>query len=241
MCGIRNVPFDNPVSRRDFLKLLAVGATTLAFGSIFGFSCLLSTNNKNGRGISTGVGSIPQAVAQSTLGTFVLGPNTGSIAIHAANLANGKIFYAAGSGFSSTYEKVLCAGGTLRYDTADPDGRWKGLSSAFEYDPGSDSLAKVQSMKHGRWYPYCITLDEGKVLTIGGFDEWGCNNALCEIYNPVSKSWSVKYDSTTSNTYCVGSCNTSAPHGLPCYGGSGQGTKPPVSLYPRALFMPTGL
>ena len=23
-------------------------------------------------------------------------------------------------------------------------------------------------MHHGRWYPYCITLDDGKVLTIGG-------------------------------------------------------------------------
>ena len=278
MCTVRNVTFDNLVSRRDFLKLLAAGATTLAFGSIFGFSSLLSTNNKGGRGISNGIGSgVQQAAAQSTSGTFILGPNTGSIAVHAANLTNGKILFAAGSGFSSTFEKgpykwstfnpstssitnhtvgedlfcmgqsvlpngkVLCAGGTLRYDDVDPDGRWKGLASAYEYDPSSDSLTKIQSMKHGRWYPYCLTLDDGKVLTIGGYDEWGCNNALCEIYNPVSKSWSIKYDSTTSNTYCVGSCNTFAPAGLPCYGASGQGTMPSVSLYPRALFMPTGL
>ncbi len=64
---------------------------------------------------------------------------------------------------------------------------------------------------------------------------------LAEIYNPATKSWSIKYDSTTSNTYCVGNDNPSAPSGLPCYGGSGQGTMPPVSLYPRAIFMPTGL
>ncbi|MGH9955298.1 MAG: galactose oxidase-like domain-containing protein, partial [Nitrososphaeraceae archaeon] len=62
-----------------------------------------------------------------------------------------------------------------------------------------------------------------------------------EIYNPSTKSWSIKYDSTTGNTYCVGNENPSAPPGLPCYGGSNQGTMPPVSLYPRALFMPTGL
>jgi hypothetical protein len=273
------VTFHNKVSRRDFLKLLGAGATTLAFGSIFGFSSLLSSNNKSGRTIpGSGIGSgVQQAAAQSTSGTFVPGPNTGSISIHTANLTNGKIFYAAGSGFSSTNEngpylwnifdpdtgsitnhtvgedlfcmgnsvlpngKVLCAGGSLRYDDADPDGKWKGLASAYEYDASSDSLAKVQSMKHGRWYPYCLVLDDGKVLTIGGFDEWGCNNALAEIYDPDSKSWSVKYDSTTSNTYCVGSCNTFAPAGLPCYGGSGQGTMPSVSLYPRALFMPTGL
>ena len=54
--------------------------------------------------------------------------------------------------------------------------------------------------------------------------------ALTEIYNPGSKSWSIKYDSTTSNTYCVGSCNTFAPAGLPCYGASGKGTMPSVSI-----------
>jgi hypothetical protein len=272
-----SVAFDGKVSRRDFLRLLAAGATTLAFGSVFGLSSFFSTN-KNGRsGIGSG-GGIQQAAAQSAPGTFVLGPNTGKISIHTANLTNGKIFYAAGSGFSSTYEngpfhwntfnpatgsitnhtisedlfcmgqavlpngRVLCAGGTLEYDTGgNIDGTWKGLASAFEYDPGSNSLSKVQSMKHGRWYPYCIVLEDGKVLTIGGFDEWGSNNRLAEIYNPNTKSWSIKYDSTTSNTYCVGNDNPSAPPGLPCYGGSGKGTMPPVSLYPRAIFMPTGL
>src|SRR5919109_4518450 len=113
-----NMTFDNSVSRKDFLKLLAAGATTLAFGSIFGFTSLLSTNKKNGRDITTGLGSgIQQAAAQSTTsGTFVLGPNTGSIAIHAANLTNGKIFYAAGSGFSSTYEN-----GPFFWNTFDPE------------------------------------------------------------------------------------------------------------------------
>ncbi len=43
--------------------------------------------------------------------------------------------------------KVLCAGGTLEYDVADnPDGTWKGLNSAYEYNPGSNSLQEVQSM-----------------------------------------------------------------------------------------------
>jgi hypothetical protein len=277
-----DVTFDGKVSRRDFLKFLAAGATTLAFGSVLGFSSFFAAN-KNGRsgigsGGGIGGGGIQQAAAQSAPGIFVLGPNTGKISVHAANLPNGKIFYAAGSGFSSTYEngpyhwnifdpatgsitnhtvaedifcmgqavlpngKVLCAGGTLEYDVGDnPDGVWKGLASAFEYDPSSNSLTKVQSMKHGRWYPYCIVLEDGKVLTIGGFDEWGSDNALAEIYNPSTKSWSIKYDSTTSNTYCVGWETPSAPPGLPCYGGSNQGTMPYVSLYPRAIFMPTGL
>ena len=48
------------------------------------------------------------------------------------------------------------------------DGTWKGLASAFEYSPSSNSLTKVQSMKHGRWYPYCIVLEDGKVLNYRG-------------------------------------------------------------------------
>jgi hypothetical protein len=274
------VAFDKKLSRRDFMKIIAAGGTTIVFGSIFGGFSHLLPSHKNGSSSSgsSGIGGgVQHAAGQSALGTFVLGPNTGFIAMHMVNLPNGKIMYAAGSGFSSTHEngpylwatfdpatgsitdhtvnedlfcmgqsvlttgRVLCAGGTLRYDTADPDGRWKGLASAFEYNPDSDSLVKVQSMLHGRWYPYCITLDNGRVLTIGGFDEWGCNNALCEIYDPDSRSWSVRYDSTSSTTYTVGACNPSAPAGLPSYGGSGQGTMPPVTLYPRAIYMPTGL
>ncbi len=263
--------FDKKLSRRDFLKLIAAGGTTIFLGSVLGgFSPFLPTNNKN-------QGSVQQAAAQSAPGTFVLGPNTQFIAMHLALLPNGRIMYAAGSGYSEVHKagpyqwgvfnpsnesmtnhtvnedifcmgqavlttgKVLCAGGTRRYDTDDPDGLFKGLASAFEYDPGSDSLVKVQSMHHGRWYPYCITLENGQVVTIGGWDEWGCRNMLCEIYDPSSGSWSVKYNPNSNTTYTVGSCNPSAPTGLPTYGGSGQGVMPSVSLYPRAIYMPTGL
>ena len=34
---VKDVTSDNKVSRRHFLKILAAGATTLAFGSILGF------------------------------------------------------------------------------------------------------------------------------------------------------------------------------------------------------------
>jgi hypothetical protein len=173
------VAFDSKVSRRDFLKILAAGATTLAFGSFLGFSSFFSTS-KDGRG-GIGSGRVPQATAQSGPGAFAPGPNTGAISIHAANLINGKIFYAAGSGFNSdnkngpflwnTFDpntgsitnhtvdkdlfcmgqavlpngKVLCAGGTLEYDVGDnPDGKWKGLKAAYEYDPDSNSLQEIK-------------------------------------------------------------------------------------------------
>ena len=81
--------FDGKVSRRDFLKFLAAGATTIAFGSVLGFSSFFSTN-KNGRSAIGGSGGIPQAAAQSAPGTFVLGPTTGNISIHVANLTKRK-------------------------------------------------------------------------------------------------------------------------------------------------------
>ena len=47
---------DGKISRRDFLRLLAAGATTIAFGSVLGFSSFFS-NYKNGRsGIGSGGG-----------------------------------------------------------------------------------------------------------------------------------------------------------------------------------------
>src|SRR5918995_2375092 len=112
-----SVAFNKKVSRRDFLKFFAAGAATIAFGSVLGFSSFFSTN-KNGRsgiGIGGGIGGVQQAAAQSASGTFVLGPNTGKISIHAANLTSGKIFYAAGSGFSSTYEN-----GPFHWNTFNP-------------------------------------------------------------------------------------------------------------------------
>ena len=47
--------FHDKISRRDFLKLFGAGATTLALGSILGFSSLLPAyNNKSGRGTGSG-------------------------------------------------------------------------------------------------------------------------------------------------------------------------------------------
>ena len=47
---------DGKISRRDFLRLLGAGATTIAFGSVLGFSSFFS-NYKNGRsGIGSGGG-----------------------------------------------------------------------------------------------------------------------------------------------------------------------------------------
>ena len=93
-----NVSGPSKLSRRDFLKLVGSAAIVMAFGSIMGFSSFLPS--KNGKGS----GYYQQVSAQSSSGTFVSGPNTNTLAVHAALLPNGKIFYTTGSGFSATYE-----------------------------------------------------------------------------------------------------------------------------------------
>jgi hypothetical protein len=133
---------------------------------------------------------------------------------------------------------ILLAGGTLRYDIA-PDncnGKWHGLSPAYEFDWSSGSLTRVASMRHGRWYPTCVTLPDGKVMVTAGYDEYGGHNRIVEIYGSSSKSWTIGQAPSGSSTYIV--INRSAST---CDGAGEQsysGASPDLRLYPRMHLMP---
>jgi hypothetical protein len=258
------------ITRRDFLRLLGYGVTAITGAAFFRHTTLGDPMKL----------SAPLASAQS-LGSWTLGQNTSIVAIHAALLPNGKIFYLAGSGFHGGQKKgpfearildpingseknlqqaddlfcigqcqlqngnILIAGGTLMYDT-DVDncnGAWHGLNAAYELDVSSESLLKVSSMAHGRWYPTCVTLSDGQVFVANGFDEYGIHNRLVEVYDPNSKSWTKSFDPATGSTYCVGqSQEADCPGaGSLCYGGPNNGVAPNVGIYPRAHLMPSGL
>jgi hypothetical protein len=135
---------------------------------------------------------------------------------------------------------VLLAGGTLDHDNQALNGKWHGGKFAYEADFSSGSIGNRTEMAAGRWYPTCVTLPDGKVFVVQGWDEYGCNNRLVEIYDPGPKSWQIKLDPGTSVTYCVGSCATQfyPEAGSPCYG---PGCAPYLSLYPRMHLMPSGL
>jgi hypothetical protein len=135
---------------------------------------------------------------------------------------------------------VLLCGGTLDHDNQALNGKWHGGKYAYEADFSSGSIGNRTEMAAGRWYPTCVTLPDGKVFVVQGWDEYGCNNRLVEIYDPGPKSWQIKLDSGTSVTYCVGSCATQyyPEAGSPCYG---PGCAPYLSLYPRMHLMPSGL
>jgi hypothetical protein len=134
---------------------------------------------------------------------------------------------------------LLLAGGTLLYDVNPDncDGRWHGLDAAYEFDVSSEELVAVSRMAHGRWYPTLVTLPDGKVWCYNGYDEYGDINRLVEVYDPGTKSWTIKAEPGSTNTYCVGAQSSCPGAGTPCYTGAG----PTTSTYPRAHLMPSGL
>jgi hypothetical protein len=136
---------------------------------------------------------------------------------------------------------ILLAGGTLEYDDVSPNGLWLGPKTAWIYDVAAGSFRTVQDMKHGRWYPTLVTLADGKVLTVNGYDEYGSYNRLIEIFDPATESWAIKYDPQSTFSYCAGEGQDPAimpGAGTQCYG---PGVGPNALLYPRMHLMPEGL
>jgi hypothetical protein len=258
----------NKISRRDFLKFLAAGASVLAIGGLGGFANLLGPNNN--RSVP-----LPKASAQQ-VGSWTMAFNTAIPAIHIALLHTGKVLYGVGSGWD--YNKqlgpyqcrirdmstgaentltqsedlfccgqttladgtILLAGGTAQYDT-NPDncnGSWHGASIAYELDPSSETMTKLQNMLHGRWYPTLITLPDGRVWCYNGYDEYGINNRLVERYDPSTKTWTRIGSPSNGLTYTVGvGYENTCPGPHPTYTDAG----PTTSFYPRAHMMPSGL
>jgi hypothetical protein len=168
----------------------------------------------------------------------LLDPVTGT----ETNVSLSKDLFCAGQSQLSNGNILLC-GGTARYDI-DPDncyGNFQGARYAFEFNVTTGTLVEQAPMQIGRWYPTLVTLPNGKVIVVSGFDDFGSYNHLTEMYDPVSKSWSIIYDPFSSNSYCVGYDSGCPGAGSPCFGGPNQGTAPWIALYPRMFLMPSGL
>lgn len=244
---------------------MGVAAAGLAIGGLGGTAFLKTEKAQN------------RASAQ-TYGSWQLGGSTHATPIHAAVLYNGKILYAAGSGFYEQNElgpfqqgvydpvsdtdnplptidedlfcvghnqlpngNILLTGGTLTYNNRSQNGKWLGLNGAWIFDVALNNLRRIESMKHGRWYPTHVSLADGKVLVVGGWDEYGAQNRLAEVFDPSTEKFSIWYDPQSSETWCAGQGED--PEIMPgageiCYG---PGVAPNVLLYPRMHLMPEGL
>ena len=150
---------------------------------------------------------------------------------------------------------VLLTGGTKRYDVDNPEGLFEGGNYAYLFDVYTSTFTRLPDIRHGRWYPTQTVLPDGRVVVVGGLDEYGHLNALVEVFDPATQTFSVMYDPTPNRTidgsaaqangqgqWCAGTGSPMPGAGTVCYGNAtNQGNAPPLTLYPRMHLMPSGL
>jgi hypothetical protein len=98
-------------------------------------------------------------------------PEAGTVEVVDEDLA-GDVF-CAGHAFLPD-GRLLAAGGTAGYDgpvslPGLPDlPPFRGLEQAYVFDPATEAWTRVGDMAAGRWYPTCVTMGDGSVLTAAG-------------------------------------------------------------------------
>jgi Domain of unknown function (DUF1929) len=94
---------------------------------------------------------------------------------------------------------VFVAGGTANYDREKDNPHrpyhFTGINDCFEFDWRTERWLAVPSMRRRRWYPTCVTLDDGRVLAISGHD--GPNEpdhevVETEIFDPAVRQWQLR-------------------------------------------------
>jgi len=249
------------ISRRDFIKMLGFGAVVAATGT---FSNVLPKAISSREVSAQSLGSwtlgptLPFPTVHAALlktGKIITSPGSGWQIAHRDGPFNVSLIDPiTGTRTDSTVQddvfccgyaqlangNILLTGGTTSYADG-PDGKYHGAKCAYEFDINTSSWNKIQDMRHGRWYPSQGTLPDGKVYVMTGLDEYGTENDLTEIYDPVSKTFSLKFNPNSDLTYCVGHGSSLPGAGSPCYGGPGQGVNPDFSYYARTMIMPTGV
>jgi hypothetical protein len=263
------------VSRREFLKFIAAGGIAAAAG-FAGFSSIVPRNASRQ---ATAQGPVPWTDGPDTIGHAVhvaLLPNGKVLYVggsgwhrkefqagtfqagiwdpvsgehHALSQPNKDLFCCGQVPLANG--NILLAGGTLEYKSLAPNKKYWGLDAAYEFDYATETFVERDSMAHGRWYPTLVELEDGKILTVEGFDEFGYHNLLTEIYDPETASWSISYDPDTSRQYTVGCDSTGCAEDSngnpipgapgPVYGGTNMGVAPGgLGLYPRMHLLPNG-
>lgn len=71
--------------------------------------------------------------------------------------------------------KLFLAGGTFKYDLYVGSFLlmpFSGLEHTYLFDPENMTWKRLQNMRHGRWYPTCVMLADGRVATFAGLTKW---------------------------------------------------------------------
>ena len=70
--------------------------------------------------------------------------------------------------------KLLVTGGTYKYDGSilGPIPPFSGLEHSYLFNPVSLKWSRIQNLNYGRWYPTCIMIPDGRVLTMAGLTKY---------------------------------------------------------------------
>lgn len=104
----------------------------------------------------------------------------------------------------------------------------EGLSSAWAFDPDTNSFEALAPMRYGRWYPALVGLPDGKVLAVSGVTKLVKSAQLgqvrrTETFDPKTNSWTENYSGPASeNELPLYPRLDLAPNGKVFYGGVGQ-------------------
>jgi len=116
---------------------------------------------------------------------------------------------------------VLVTGGNLADEG--PGSGWKGLDTAFTFNPFTETWAVQPTMRRGRWYPSQLEMGDGRTLIMSGLDELGIEqmNSDVEMFTPGATS--------------------AAPGTMSLIGSQGGAGEPPIGeYYPHLFWMPSG-
>jgi hypothetical protein len=68
-----------------------------------------------------------------------------------------------------------------------------GDDKSYLFDPKTETYERVDNMELARWYPTLVGLQDGRVLSVSGLDEFGrIIEGDNEIYDPKTKKWEAQ-------------------------------------------------
>jgi hypothetical protein len=68
-----------------------------------------------------------------------------------------------------------------------------GDDKSYVFDPVTEKYERVQNMALARWYPTLVGLEDGRVLSVSGLDQFGrIVQGHNEIYDPQTKQWEAQ-------------------------------------------------
>jgi hypothetical protein len=87
--------------------------------------------------------------------------------------------------------RLLVSGGTSAYPDV-TDGRYAGTKKSYIFDPSTSKYVAAPDTATARWYPTVVELGDGKLLTVGGFDENRQRTRDFEVFD--GSQWSAPQD-----------------------------------------------